>query len=79
MTDGRKLTGPRHRNVAIITLEEAKRVDRFVMTVDGRAKAAKRLGVGEGTVTSAVFTGSTLLRATRDRLFEALAREERAA
>lgn len=64
---------------SIITREEAMRVDRFVQKVGNRATAAKRLGVGYGTIELACLPGSTLLEATKAKLFEALEREERAA
>jgi hypothetical protein len=78
--NGRLVVGPQQRRgVSIITLEEAKRVDRFVMRVGARKAAAKRLGVGEGTIAAASFQGSSLLAATKAKLFDALEREECAA
>lgn len=78
--DGKVRIGPQQRrDVSIITLEEAKRVDRFVMKVGSCVVAAARLRVGYNTVLAARHPGSALLASTKTKLLDALEREERAA
>lgn len=60
--------------VVVVSREDSLRLDRFVQRV-GLAKAANRLGMGLSTVVAGIDQGR-MLAATRDRMFEALDREE---
>lgn len=61
----------------MISHDEARRVFAFVDRV-GQRRAIAMLGIGKSTLLAALEQGR-LLQATRDRLFESLEREERAA
>lgn len=58
-----------------MTREEAMRLDRFVLRVGSRRAASARLGISVQVIDAVVEQG-VVLRATRDRLLEVLAREE---
>lgn len=72
---GKKMVGPQQLGRVMLSREEARRLDQFVIRI-GRREAASRLGVGESTVVAGVELG-TMLAITKARLLEALGREER--
>lgn len=61
-------------NRHVLSREESMRVQRYIARV-GFGAAAQRLAVGSETLEAARDQGR-MLRKTRDRLFEALTREE---
>lgn len=63
--------------VVVVSREDSRRLDRFVLRV-GKKNAARMLGLGESTVVAGCDQGR-MLAATRDRLFAALEREESSA
>lgn len=70
-------SGPQQlrRSVVVLSREESRRVDAFVLRV-GLQPAAKALGVGPFLLKAACEDGGRMLGKTRDRLFAALALAE---
>ncbi len=69
--------GPQQNRIGIvaITPEEAARVQRFVVRAGTVERARMRLRIGESTMDAARGCGN-MMRSTRDKLLEALDREE---